>query len=99
MATQGLQTSFSGSANIGSHKGRTHYISLIPDWICSQEQTSQPRGKLALAVEADEEGRKAGHREARFLGLFLHPEAKNLGFGRFLWDYFSYLLLVMMIQY
>lgn len=65
--------------------------SLKPDWICSQEQTSKPRRKLTWAVEADEEGRKAGYREARFLGLFMHPE----GFGHFLWDYFSYLLLVM----
>lgn len=50
---------FSGGASIGSHKGRDSHISHMPDWICSQEQTSQPRGKLVLAVEViKEEGRQ-----------------------------------------
>lgn len=81
----GLQTCFSGGTNIGGHKGRANHIQYLPDWICSLEQTSEPRGKL-LKEE------RQGTERPGFLG---YSEAKILGFGHFLWDYFSYLLFVM----
>ena len=69
MAALELQTWFSGGANVGGHKGRANCISQLPDWIYSLEQTSQSWRKLVLTVEPDVGG-KAGHGEARLLGLF-----------------------------
>ena len=64
-----IQTWFSQGTNIGRHNRRVNCISQLPDWICSLEESSQSWRKLGLAVESDMGG-KAGHGEARLLGLF-----------------------------
>lgn len=66
----GASDLFLWSTSVGSHKGRANDISHLPGWICSLEQTAQPQGKLMLAMKADEGGRKAGHTDAGFRGLF-----------------------------